>query len=60
MDVSAPCRELIWTAVTYDTADTMLLAEGIEQLEQLKRVSGGLLGRDNLDGNTLVEVDADV
>lgn len=38
----------------------MLLAKGIEQSEELKGISGGLLGSDDLDGKALVEVDGDV
>lgn len=45
---------------TYDTADTMLLAKGVEQFEQLQGISDSLLGRDNLDGNALVEVNVDI
>lgn len=45
---------------THDTADTVLLAKGVEQGEQLERLGSRLGGSDDLDGDTLVKVDGDV
>lgn len=45
---------------TYDAANAVLLAEGVEQVEELDGLGDGLLGGDDLDGDTLVEVDGDV
>lgn len=44
----------------YDTANAVLLAELVEEAEELDRVGGSLLGSHDLDGNTLLEVDGDV
>ena len=38
----------------------MLLAKSVEQIKELKGIGGSLLGRDDLDRKTLVEVDGDV
>lgn len=48
--------------VTYNTADTVLLAKRVEEDEKLDRVGGGLPGAGdlNLDGNSLVEGNLDV
>lgn len=54
------CLQCMMPDVTYDTADTVLLSKSIEQFEQFQGISCGLLGRDNLDGNALLEVDGDV
>lgn len=45
---------------THDTADTVLLAKGVEQGEQLEGLGDRLRGSDDLDGDALVEVDRDV
>lgn len=43
-----------------DTADAVHVAELVERDEKLDRLGVGLLGGDELDGDTLLEVDGDV
>lgn len=45
---------------THDTANTVLLTELVQEAEKLDSVGDGLLGSDDLDGNTLVEVNGNI